>query len=178
MITECSDVLEIIKDSQLHKEELVSNLSETFRPTFPDAEFCNLFLLVILAFFLNFNLLSIASILRDRNWSKLLLLSCLVHLLYEIDCLWFEPNSEHFVYLFSSCSVLPTPFEMFPFSVFTAKNGWKSAKNWPYLPKIGWNSAVFPKISIGKKSAADFSKISIGSKGLKNGRLPINRPSW
>ena len=55
------------KDSQLHKEDLVSILSETFRPTFPDVEFSNLFLLVILAFFLNFNLLSIASILRDRN---------------------------------------------------------------------------------------------------------------
>ena len=59
--------LELPKDSQLHKEELVSNLSETFRPTFPDAELSNLFLLVILAFFLNFNLFSIASILRDRN---------------------------------------------------------------------------------------------------------------
>ena len=54
------------KDSQLHKEDLVSILSETFRPTFPDVEFSNLFLLVILAFFLNFNLLSITSILRDR----------------------------------------------------------------------------------------------------------------
>ena len=56
----------ITKDSQLHKEELVSILSETFRPTFPDVEFSNLFLLLILAFFLNFNLLSITGILRDR----------------------------------------------------------------------------------------------------------------
>ena len=80
----------LCKDSQLHKEELVSNLSETFRPTFPDVEFSNLFLLVILAFFLNFNLLSITSILRDRIWSKLLLLSCLVLLLYKVDCLWFQ----------------------------------------------------------------------------------------